>query len=421
MSNRKKLDPPGRHAPQHRQDHGRHREPPTPLSGFTTRPGHAGVKILAAGVLGSAAVMAVPVGAAAAALADGRAGAPAPASATLTAALVSPQAALGLQNGGVGSQNGADLALGSVLSRAFDQPIASSAPAGQASAASLLQGLLNSQPVGLPSLGGDLTPSASGASESIFPFNVASLGDVVFPASAFGTGSNSNAVGAGLQNLQVNPLANLAQGGNQVQLAQLVPDQNSGTILGTDIPVNQTIPPGGFIPSANGITVTGPGVSVLTDSNGNAQVTISAGMGPNGPEPATTFTLPPNGEIHLGSGVLNVPRNASSVNLPPGVYTVGDPPPAGQPDQRSKIIVDSPQPPASPSQTGPSGGGASNDQNQPGSDAAAQAQAGGTGMASSDSGTVQTAGLDGAGPTTSTVNTDIMAAGDPTAFDTPSA
>lgn len=344
MSNRKKLDPPGWRAQQHRPDHGRHRETATTPGGFAARPGHARTRILAAGVLGSAAVMALPVGAAAVALADARAaGSPTPVSATLTAAVVSPQATL------LGSQNGADLTVGSVLSRAFDQPIANSAPADQVSAASMFQGLFNPQPADLQQmLGADLAQSASGAGQSMFPFNVASTGDVAVPANAFSAGPN------------LNPLENLTQDGNQV-LAQLAPDLNGPTIGNTGIPSNQTIQPGGFIPSANGITVNGPGVSVLTDSNGNAQVTIAGGMGPNGPEPATTFTLPPNGEIHLGSGVLKVPSNASDVDLPPGTYTVGDPPPAGQPDLRPKIIVDPPEPPAQPGQ--PSGG-ASNDQNQ---------------------------------------------------------
>jgi hypothetical protein len=152
--------------------------------------------------------------------------------------------------------------------------------------------------------------------------------------------------------------------GNQDQatsgiLAQLAPDPNSPTIGNTGIPTNLTVQPGGFLPAGKGITLTtqgGPSVSI--DSSGNAQVTIPAGIGPNGIEPETKFTLPSNGVIYLGTADINIPGNATSVKLEPGVYLVGEPPPPGQPDQRQKIIVD---PPAPPAQGAPSGGGASND------------------------------------------------------------
>jgi hypothetical protein len=69
MSNRKKLSQSGRRAPQHRQGRGRHREPSQSISDLVAVPGQAGAKFLAVGALGSAAMMALPAGAASAAIA----------------------------------------------------------------------------------------------------------------------------------------------------------------------------------------------------------------------------------------------------------------------------------------------------------------------------------------------------------------
>ena len=94
MSNRKKLDSPGRHAPQHRHDRGRHREPGTTIADLVAIPGQVGAKILAAGALGSAAMMVMQPGVTSAA-----GGTPAPTgvtSSTLTADMTNAVDLLGI-------------------------------------------------------------------------------------------------------------------------------------------------------------------------------------------------------------------------------------------------------------------------------------------------------------------------------------
>ena len=80
MSNRKKAPDAVRRAAQHRQGRGRHREPMRSPGDLVAVPGQAGLKILAAGALGSAALMSLP-GAASAASASG------PVAASLTASV----------------------------------------------------------------------------------------------------------------------------------------------------------------------------------------------------------------------------------------------------------------------------------------------------------------------------------------------
>jgi hypothetical protein len=81
MSNRKNLPKPVR-IPPHRHGSGRHRQPARSVGDLVAIPGQAGAKFLAVGVLGSAAMMALPGGAATAATAATvAAGGPASASA----------------------------------------------------------------------------------------------------------------------------------------------------------------------------------------------------------------------------------------------------------------------------------------------------------------------------------------------------
>ncbi len=81
MSNTKKTAAPLRRGPQHRQGHGRHREPPRTPGDLVAVPGQAGLRVLAAGALGSAALMSMPAGMASAASAPG------PVAASLTASV----------------------------------------------------------------------------------------------------------------------------------------------------------------------------------------------------------------------------------------------------------------------------------------------------------------------------------------------
>jgi hypothetical protein len=57
MSNRKKLAQGSQRAPQHRQGHGRHREPTRTIGDLLSMPGQAGAKIVAAGVAGATLVI----------------------------------------------------------------------------------------------------------------------------------------------------------------------------------------------------------------------------------------------------------------------------------------------------------------------------------------------------------------------------
>jgi lysophospholipase L1-like esterase len=69
MSNKKKLLPENRRVAQRGHGHGRHREPSRTVGDLLAVPGMAGVKVLAAGALGSAAVLSMSGGAASAATA----------------------------------------------------------------------------------------------------------------------------------------------------------------------------------------------------------------------------------------------------------------------------------------------------------------------------------------------------------------
>lgn len=63
MSNRKRLPELRYQAPEHRLRRGRHRQPSRSVGGLIGVPGRMGVKFLAAGALGSAAMVALPIGA----------------------------------------------------------------------------------------------------------------------------------------------------------------------------------------------------------------------------------------------------------------------------------------------------------------------------------------------------------------------
>jgi hypothetical protein len=117
MSNKKKLDQRNRPAQQHRPGRGRHREPSTTIGDLVAIPGQVGVKILAAGALGSAALMVMQPGAASAAAGNTTAASPAVlAHATLTA--------------DVTPQGGVDPTAGVVPRTTVDPPTIAPAPSG---------------------------------------------------------------------------------------------------------------------------------------------------------------------------------------------------------------------------------------------------------------------------------------------------
>jgi hypothetical protein len=104
MSNKRKLNQLGGRTLQHRQGRGRHREPGTTIADLVAMPGQVGAKILAAGALGSAAMMVMQPGVTSAA-----GGTPAPTgvtSSTLTADVSANQTQ---SNGGGIPTNAVDL------------------------------------------------------------------------------------------------------------------------------------------------------------------------------------------------------------------------------------------------------------------------------------------------------------------------
>jgi hypothetical protein len=117
------------------------------------------------------------------------------------------------------------------------------------------------------------------------------------------------------------------------QFAQLVPVPGSTATI-----PDQTVLPGGFIPSGMGIQVIAPGGEIVTVNSSGAQVTVPAGVGPNGAEPQTTFPL--TSGITLESGSIQVPGNQGIPALLPGDYKLGNPPAdPSQPDTRPTLTI----------------------------------------------------------------------------------